>query len=99
MDTVKDNQDEFVVMWTSEATDLNHVQLNSLRVDAVMVKQATDKDKVLSKVRFWVQNGWPGNHEVSNEFCPWVKRKDELTVESGCLLWGIHVVIPEKLQQ
>ena len=54
---------------------------------------------MLSKVRFWVQNGWPGNHEVSSEFRPWVKRKDKLTVESGCLLWGIRVVIPEKLQQ
>ena len=32
-DTVDNNQDEFVVMWTSEATELNHVQLNSLPVD------------------------------------------------------------------
>ena len=32
-DTVDDNQDEFVVMWTSDATELNHVQLNSLPVD------------------------------------------------------------------
>ena len=24
--------------------------------------------------------------------------QDELTVEGGCLLWGIHVVVPHKLQ-
>ena len=97
-ETLEDKPDEIVVMWTNEAAELNQVQLDSLPVDAIRVKQATDKDKVLSKVKYWVQNGWPRNHEVSTEFHPWIKRKDELTVESGCLLWGIRVVIPEKLQ-
>lgn len=94
-----DQQDDFVVMWTNEGTEVNQVQLDSLPVDADRVKRATDTDPVLCKVRCWVQNGWPESHAISEEFRPWVKKRNELTVESGCLLWGIRVVIPEKLQK
>ena len=34
--------------------------------------------------------------ESSVEFQPYIKRKLELSVEGGCVLWGCRVVIPKK---
>ena len=54
-----------------------------------------DKDPVLSKVKAWVQTGWPdGMISVQQELQPFVRRKNELSVEAGCILWGNRVVIP-----
>lgn len=41
--------------------------------------------------------GWPG-HCPDNELLPFFKRKNELSVDSGILLWGMRVVIPESLR-
>ena len=32
-------------------------------------------------------------------FQPYWTQRSELTVEYGCLLWGVRVVVPNKLQQ
>ncbi|XP_030847129.1 uncharacterized protein K02A2.6-like [Strongylocentrotus purpuratus] len=96
---VESEEDEFVVKWTEEATQMNETQLKSLPVTADRVRRATDTDRVLPKVRFFVQNGWPCRDEISPELQVWLRKKDEMTVESGCLLWGIRVIIPDGLQQ
>ena len=31
---------------------------------------------------------------LNEKFIPYVRRKDELSVQDGCILWGAHVVIP-----
>ena len=45
--------------------------------------------------------GWPVVHtEESMTLQPYWTRRSELTVECGCLLWGVRVVVPyNKLQQ
>lgn len=40
--------------------------------------------------------GWP--EDTSEALKPYRTRKDELTVEGECLLWGIRVIVPKKLQ-
>lgn len=53
----------------------------------------TERDPVLSQVKRWVMQGWPVM--VEQEGCkPYVKRKLELSVLDGCLLWGSRVIIP-----
>ena len=47
---------------------------------------------MLSKVVKFVKTGWP--RDVGNEFAPYTRRKDELSVEQGYLLWESCVVIP-----
>ena len=37
--------------------------------------------------------------EESKTLQPYLTRRSELTVECGCLLWGVRVVVPNKLQQ
>ena len=34
---------------------------------------------------------------MPEELAPYHRKKDELTIHDGCLLWGKHVIIPQKL--
>ena len=47
---------------------------------------------MLSCVRNNILRGW--EECSSEEFRPYINRKDELTVLNGCVLWGNRVVIP-----
>ncbi|XP_041480448.1 uncharacterized protein K02A2.6-like [Lytechinus variegatus] len=89
----------FVVKWTEEATKTNEAKLKSLPITTEKIRQASEKDKTLSRVRIFVLNGWPRRDEISPDFDVWLRKKDEMTVESGCFLWGTRVIIPECLQQ
>ena len=60
------------------------------------MQKATRSDRVLSKVYRYAQNGWPGS--VSEDLQPFKSKQDEIGLEGGCLMWGIRVIIPAKLQ-
>lgn len=62
------------------------------------IKEATRKDRILSRVLEYTLNGWP-NHVADDELSPYFTRRHELSCDQGCLLWGMRVVIPEKLQE
>ena len=40
--------------------------------------------------------GWPYDHDP--ELNPFFMRRDEITLQSGCLMWGIRVITPPKLR-
>ena len=44
----------------------------------------------------YVREGWPA--KLPDEYKPYLNRKDELSTEGDCLLWGIRVVVPQKLR-
>ena len=74
-------------------------QLSSVPLTAGKVKQQTDYDPVLCKVKQYTQHGWPD--QLSNqdtELKPFFHRKSELSLEDGIVLWGSRVVIPTCLQ-
>ena len=71
-------------------------QIQALPVTAEQVATATRQDSVLSRVLHFVKEGWPA--EVSKEMEPYARRKDELSSEANCLLWGIRVIIPKRFQ-
>ena len=41
--------------------------------------------------------GWPS--DVDDSLSIFAAKKEELTVENGCILWGFRVLIPEKLRE
>ena len=45
-------------------------------------------------MRKWLLYGWP--EKSSLDFQPYTTRKDELSEQLGCVLWGLRVVIPGK---
>ena len=67
-----------------------------LPVQATEVAAATRKDPQLSRVLLCFRNGWP--QQVSEELQPYARKRDELSIEGGCILWGTRVVLPRKLR-
>jgi len=63
------------------------------------VTKATKLDPILSKVHQFLLNGWPVNSdEIPEVFKPFYHRRDELSYEQGCVLWGARLVIHKKFQ-
>ena len=71
--------------------------LNSTPVNADHISKATIKDKLLSQVYSFCLNGWP-NKNPSSDLQSFWSRRDELSLQGGCILWGIRVVIPSQFR-
>ena len=86
---------------TDDIVDSTHVfhvtQLEALPVTAEEVKQQTARDPILSRAYDATMRGWGDNDD--SDLQPYFRRRTELTVHQGCLLWGIRVVIPETLRK
>ena len=68
--------------------------LDSTPLSCSQIKIWTDHDPVLSRVRKWVQEGWPvPGEEDKQDFQPYQQRRDELSMEGGCVLWESRVVV------
>ena len=80
-----------------DPTVFNLTQLASLPMTAKEVAAATRSDTLLRKLLRYLQRGWPS--EVDNRLLPFVRRKESLSVEEDCILWGYRVIIPMKLQE
>ena len=65
-------------------------------ITCTMIKKETEKDVVLSTVHRYIVHGWPSI--VDPDLVPYKHRKDSLTVDQGCVLWGSRVIIPTKLR-
>lgn len=78
------------VLWTQT--------LDSSSVTSSQIRLWTSHDPVLSKVREWIVSGWPLECP-SADFTQYFSRKDELSTDNGCVLWGNRVVIPAKGQE
>ena len=79
-----------------EASVFNISQIDFLPVTAMQIRQATNTDPTLSKILNYTKNGWP--KDVPENLKLFQSRSSELTVQGDVLLWGIRVVVPEKLQ-
>ena len=62
-------------------------------VTAEQIRQWTERDPTLARVLRFVQRGWP-NHVGEESLQPYFRRRTELSVLDGCLLWGSRVVLP-----
>ena len=72
-------------------------QLDSTPISSRQIRQWTDKDPILAKVRRRVQDGWPDQEEErGQDFLPFFRRRYELSTEGGCVMWGSRVVVPSQ---
>ena len=72
--------------------------MNSKIIHTETVKQMTRKDPTLSMVLRFVQIGWPSTCPT-DAVKPFYKRKAELSVQDGCILWGRRVVLPPQARR
>ena len=68
-------------------------QIEFLPMKADKLRQTTNHDPELSKALLYTQRGWP--RQVDKNLKPFSNGQSELSVEAGCLLWGMRVVVPE----
>ena len=85
-------------VWTSEAEEVNRVQLERALISVCMIRDATLKDLVLSRVVYFLLHGWPDEGNLPEELRFYCTKQDEFTVDEGCLLRGTRVVIPTRYQ-
>ena len=68
--------------------------LQASPITATQVRLWTSRDPCLSRIRTLVREGWVDGEE--EYMAPFNRRRDELSVQDGCVLWGNRVVIPEQ---
>ena len=71
--------------------------LDTSPVSSAQIRAWTERDPILSKVKGMTLSGWPADTTgMEEELRPFARRKYELSVEEGCVLWGNRVVVPSK---
>ena len=70
--------------------------LASTPVTASQIRVHTNRDPLLSKVKQFVQQGWPERveGESTNNVQPYKRRKNELSLYDGCLLGEVVLSFP-----
>ena len=84
---------------SQQIMSVHMMELVSSPVTENEVLLETLSDPVLSIVVKFVKEGWSNECSKKECFKPYWIRKDELSVEGGCLLWGGRVIIPESLRK
>ena len=64
-------------------------QLCKHPVSVLEIARQTARNPVLAKALAMTQNGWPVHFCTTPELKPFFLRKDEVSVEQGCLMWGL----------
>ncbi|XP_062592417.1 uncharacterized protein K02A2.6-like [Saccostrea cucullata] len=72
----------------------NIEQIENLPVTAKKIAKETNRNPMLSRVYQHVTSGWIKPDDKS--LMPFYNRRDEITTQHGCLMWGIWVIIPTK---
>ena len=75
---------------------INH--LADSPVTTSQIASWTSKDPELSPVIQFLRQGWPtaGHSQKRSKLTPFLKRKNELSLYEGCVLWGNRVVVPKR---
>ena len=76
---------------------LLHVENSEFNLNFKKIRHETGKYPILAKVVRFVLNGWP-NVKLAQEFQPFVNKKNELSLEQGCLMWGFRIIVPPIFQ-
>ena len=69
--------------------------LDTTPVNAKSIQKWTRKDNLLSTVLRYILHGWPSKCP-SDDMQPYFNRRNELSTQDGCILWGGRVVIPHQ---
>ena len=62
------------------------------------IRENIKNDEVLKKVFQFCLEGWPSSLAGDPDLGPYARRRDELSVQDGIILWGIRVIIPQALR-
>ena len=80
-----------------ELNTYNICQMESLPVTATQLKNATQRDSILSRVLRYTKSGW--HDSFPDTFKPYYHRRSEISIEENCLLWASRVIVPLSLPE
>ncbi|XP_041453560.1 uncharacterized protein K02A2.6-like [Lytechinus variegatus] len=73
--------------------------IESLPITSKEIQNKTRTDPVLSRILHMVKTGTWVEDKQDERLKPFIRRKDELSMEQDCLLWGYRVIVPPSLQR
>jgi len=73
--------------------NLNQITATS-QITTALLKTWTTADPILSQVVRYVKTKWPKPQTLEAGLRPFYRRREELSLQDGLLLWGSRVVIP-----
>lgn len=81
--------------------DFSLSYLDSTPITSARIKDSTRRDPEMSLVMRYIESGWTckTSETMPESLKPYYNRRQELTVEDGCILWGQRVVIPQRHRQ
>ena len=88
-------QKELEEMGVDSSEVFHTTQFVPLPVTSEVVAREIRRDPVLARVHESIVKGWSARVDGDK---PYYERRNERTVNQGCILWGMRVVIPDKLQ-
>lgn len=89
--------DDATPVFDKEFTAVNYIE-GGEALNAGEIAKENKSDKMLNRITRYVRDGWPKVDELSEEERNLYAKRDELSVDKGCLLWGYRVVVPEKFR-
>ncbi|RXN15281.1 gypsy-18 is [Labeo rohita] len=81
-----------------EETVFQVSHLDELPICAKDIATETRRNPLFSKVLDLTLSGWP-SHITDEHLKPFYVRKDQLSTDQGCILWGSRVIIPPKYRE
>ncbi|XP_068671438.1 uncharacterized protein [Montipora foliosa] len=88
-------QKELEEMGVDSSEVFHATQFASLPVTSEAVSRETRRDPVLARIHEPIVKGWSARVDGDK---PYYERRNKLTVHQDCILWGMRVVILNKLQ-
>ena len=68
-------------------------------VKVMEIARETAQDPILAQVLDRVRNGWMQADKTDIKLKAYYVRKEQLSIDNDCLLWGVRVIIPDKLRK
>ena len=69
-----------------------------MRINADEIRAETEIDEILNTVKCCFKSGkWPEN--IRQEIKPYYSKHSELTLEEDNILWGLRVIVPQRLRK
>lgn len=84
--------------------EVNYTYLNQIKdydfatLDWKVVQRETKKEVLLNSAVRCCLDGWPEKPPKDDEMRPFWEKRDALSVDKNCLLWGHRIVIPTSIR-
>ncbi|XP_029156062.1 uncharacterized protein K02A2.6-like [Nylanderia fulva] len=83
----------------TEFSYVNFFEEGMKTLDYKMLAEESKKDKSISQIIKYVMSDWPNEKDLADANKCFYSKRSELTVDKGCLFWGLRAAIPTDMQK